>query len=1738
MTHTPRVSRPIRWVACVLIALQIVTQAEMATVFAAAAPAVSQEARKAPPRKRLVPNRKVPSFAPRQARLPEYPTDAEIFQAPIFEERLAPVGRPTTREENKAFAAALRAYVDSRRHETVTPVLNFLQRYPDSPWRASVLANVATTLYQHGYFSRALRSWDAAWELTRHDTSESGHELANYALGKWLEAMTFLGNSDALKVRLKDIEGRLVAGTPALKVRMAREGLDLLENRHHEAIPSGPTALNALVRERDRKLGNSTFVPSYRKPKAIADVHASREGMSLFALQALGQRVGERLRMVYRPAGSDAVVAPAIVHFHVDHFATIIRAEGERYLLRDGTLGDRWVSRQMIDEESSGYMLVREGATLPEGWRAVEAHEGRHVMGRCLPPVTLETDDPGPPLGGPDGKCAEGLAIYGYHPVTLAVKLSDTPIGYTPPRGPVINITLNYNEYDPAIGLNPWHGNFGPQWTSSWTSYVAENAYCSIFGQCFPYTNRVHVRGGGVEHYDDDPAPPQNMRTHAVLVRTSTSPLVYERRLPDGGIERFAHSDGGQWGKRKIMLTEVIDPDGNTVALTYDTQLRLVAIADAIGQVTSFSYDHPTQPTRITRVTDPFGRFATFKYLPTGQLASVTDTIGMESSFEYSQLGNMMSLSTPYGVTKFRRPQVAFPIRALEIVDAMGGTEHMEYHFNAIPGLGATAPIAEVPTGFSGANQGLNEFSTLRWDKRMWAQYPGDLTKATHTRWMLTPAPVGGSHDLPRVVTAPHSIKSPLQNRVWFDYPSQTAWNMTPSSMQPRRTARTLDDGTTQIQETTYNGMDRPLTTSDPSGRETTFVYDTNQIDLLEVRQTTGSLNDLLATFGNYTAGHKPRDITDASGNTTTLTYNSAGQIATATNAASETTTFTYDTNGYLQNIAGPVSGATVALTYDDYGRVETVTNADGDVTTTEYDALNRVTKVTYPDTTYEQVTWNRLEVATYRDRQGRTTRMSYDRLGRPTSIIDPDGRTVRQEWCGCGILDALVDGNGNRTEWQRDAAGRVTREVRGGGAGDLQYVYENTTSRLKQIIDAKAQVTHFTYDIADDVASVTYTNATITTPGVTYTYDPNYPRIATMVDQTGTTTLGYRAIGTSGAGQVATLDGPLANDTVTFTYDVLGRVASRAVNGTGSAWTYDELGRIETETNALGAFTYTYDGLSNRMASAAYPNGQTSSYTWFDEADGRRLQTVHHRKPGNVTLSKFDFTYDNAGNIRTQDIQHDAAAPTRWSYEYSAAGQLTFARHATTGGTPVEITRHAYAYDRGGNRTTEQTDDAILTTTHDDMNRMLAQTPGGMMRVAGSINEPGLVTVDERAATIDANNAFFAAIPLVTGLNTFTVRATDASGSAATQAYEFTVAGGSRTFTHDANGNLTSDGVRTFEWDAADRLVAVEEGAQSIEYTYNGAGQRTQIVKKTGGVTDWTRRLVWAEAEAVEERNVAGTAVVKRYLAQGVQEGTDTYFYTRDHLGSVVNLTDTSLTLQARYAYDPYGRGMRTSGTRDADIGFTGHMIDRDAGLTLTYFRGYDPSLGRWLSPDPLGYADGPNLYAYVRGNPINYVDPMGLLTYDEALYYAAQVSAGFGDVVSMGLTDRLRDLAGSNDVIDKCGLAYQGGKVAGVLHGAAMGGAGIAKGGLRVEYGTWGGKYGGWPVPYPRKLRHFHWGNAAGLQDKHLPYQTVSWLKNLRGKYRAGEAGQDLSNAAQAGYGLASAVKGVLTDGCECPR
>lgn len=152
-----------------------------------------------------------------------------------------------------------------------------------------------------------------------------------------------------------------------------------------------------------------------------------------------------------------------------------------------------------------------------------------------------------------------------------------------------------------------------------------------------------------------------------------------------------------------------------------------------------------------------------------------------------------------------------------------------------------------------------------------------------------------------------------------------------------------------------------------------------------------------------------------------------------------------------------------------------------------------------------------------------------------------------------------------------------------------INYLYEGqtasngagATSRLQCFTDAKNQRTNYTYYNDDNLKQANYTNTagrplSPPTPSVTFTYDPNYNRVATTADGTGTTTYAYKPItgGVSlGAGRLQSVDGPLVNDTITYTYDELGRELSHAINGSTASQTFDALGRVSGTTNALGSF-------------------------------------------------------------------------------------------------------------------------------------------------------------------------------------------------------------------------------------------------------------------------------------------------------------------------------------------------------------------------------------------------------------------------------------------------------------------------------------------------------------------------------------------------------------------------------------
>lgn len=195
----------------------------------------------------------------------------------------------------------------------------------------------------------------------------------------------------------------------------------------------------------------------------------------------------------------------------------------------------------------------------------------------------------------------------------------------------------------------------------------------------------------------------------------------------------------------------------------------------------------------------------------------------------------------------------------------------------------------------------------------------------------------------------------------------------------------------------------------------------------------------------------------------------------------------------------------------------------------------------------------------------------------------------------------------------------------------------------------------------------------------------------------------------------------------------------------------------------------------------------------------------------------------------------------------------------------------------------------------------------------------------------------------------------------------------------------MTADGTgRTYQWDGANRLVTIiYPGNAKARFSYDALGHRVKIVEEdAAGTVTGEKRFVWEGLSIAEERD-ASNAVIKRFFADGEQQGAQTYLTTRDHLGSIRELvtpTGTAATVAARYDYDPYGKRTKPTGTAEASFGYTGHYFHATSGLHLAPYRGYDATLGRWLSRDPIEEEGGLNLYGYVINDPINAVDLYGL--------------------------------------------------------------------------------------------------------------------------------------------------------------
>ncbi len=1216
--------------------------------------------------------------------------------------------------------------------------------------------------------------------------------------------------------------------------------------------------------------------------------------------------------------------------------------------------------------------------------------------------------------GTPACASCQHMAVASFDSFQAGIRIADAPVGYNPAIGQNMQFQATYHQRLTGQPSAFIYSNLGPQWSFNWQAYISG-------GPTNNQSSATYLAPGGSQYiYGGYQATPGNSTQgdfqsnegwNLATLHYRQSPQRYERWLPDGTVEAYAQAIGTS-PNQLFFLTSITDPQGNVTTLSYDATAAsrgyalLNAVTDPKGGQLLFGYNNADglKITKVTRSTD--GLSAKFEYA-NGQLTSSTDTIGITSAFTYTPGTNFInSMTTPYGTTTFSSTDGSGFLEA-DMTNPLGQKERVEYleATSLFPSSEVSVPTA---TGLISDNTNLNHTNTFYWNRRAMSQAASNGIAVDSAAFYGLGVVTHWAESNLGSVPVPLSIKKPLEGRVWYKYPGQPSVDgvevtATGSMVMPSVTARLVDGGATQATYATYNSLGMVTQSVDPLGRTTNYTYATNNQDLLSVKQVNtnspGGL-DTLSSMSNYTR-HLPQTITDASGQVTSLTYNGQGQMLTRTvvvNSTNQTTTLAYFPSGYLQSATGPVTGAVTSYTYDADGRVLSVTDSEGYVIKTAYDNIDRPTLTTYPDGTTDQIFYKNLDVDHSIDRQLRVTSNTYDAIRELLTTTDPLGRTVKYSWCTCGGLSTLTDANGNVTTWNLDLQGRVTGKVYA-DSSQITYTYENNLSRLHAMTDANGNGATYAYNIDNTLAGTAYTSgpASSSTPNVSFTYDTPYNRVLTMVDGTGKTIYAYNQITgvpTLGAGRLSSVTVPILGTsktaTVTYTYDELGRVVTRGIdkattNANHVATTFDTLGRVTNVSNALGSFLYAYVDTTSRLSSVTYPigTGLSSSYSYYPSTDHQnfeRLQAIQNLK-GTTQLSDFQYTYNPMGTIAKWTQQSDNSPAVVNTLSYDGADQLI--GDTQSGGA---TTVFGYNYDPAGNRLTGSIDNATTVGQFNNLNQLTETTMSATSTtVAGHTSAAvNSLNVNDAPATISGSTNFTANVPLPSGTNTFTVVARPANGSIVTQKYQVVTTGSAPTvLSYDRNGNfLTDENGNKFQWDALNRLTKITYPNTAFStFAYDGLNHRVQIAEYNSSHSfTSTKNYLWIGQEIAEERDTNNN-VTKRFFPQGEQQAGTNYYYSRDHLGSVRELLNSSGTIVARYSYDPYGRIALLSGSNLATKHYAGYYAHQTSGLYLTKYRVYDCSTGRWSSEDPEGEDGGINLYEYAGNDAVCNYDPLGLV-------------------------------------------------------------------------------------------------------------------------------------------------------------
>lgn len=1317
------------------------------------------------------------------AHLKASPTDLEIELYRGFPQRLLPKsGAAASPSDNQALAQALNEYASSHQRSVLE---DFVAHNPQSRWKPAVELVLASLYVHAGYIVDAVKTFRDVWEQTKEESGPA-YALADTAAGQYLIWSSRLGKYDQVAEGIKELTGRVLLGSTAERVAGARMGLTIMSGDPQMTFKCGPSALS-----------NIYFAKTGKHPdeQTLLSCRTTKQGSNLYALHELATKLNMPSTCIRRADLSSEVPIPSVFHWRADHFSAILEKRKDLYHIYDPTFGeDRelWVEKKVLDTQGDGNFLAMRTTLIP-GWEALGQDKASKVWGKArghaVNPMPKTKSAPMLPMCPPPAQ-TNGMPIVGAFACQSTLNLADTPLSYKSPLGQM-DFSLNYNDQEAGQESSPKFANCGTNWTFNWVAYLTVQS-----GAVW-----VRVPGGGIEEMRiQDPQTPfpvfaPDFLSLAQLIQTG--PTSFERHLMDGTVEIYDQPDSAS--NPHIFMSQVIDPQGNSVFLNYDENFRITDITDAHNGTTTINYlsDDPIQTFDfflIKNITDPFNRSCQFDYGPpiegantARRLIGIIDAAQNKSSFRWDN-ASIISMTTPYGTTSFQSVAGDFQ------QSPSGGVR-----INFPDGTSCLSIVYPNPI-----------FKTFFWDREALAMYPDDHVKVFNDGQVIEPEP---SHALVYhwLVDDKDSgflqpflwkLKRPLEGELEYHYAGQLAGDIHLYTHTPRPVAQPLTitrcagscPATSlppPLYTFTYNSNGTLASSMDAMGRKLSYVYRTGShpsfgLDLAEIRETTGTDNFLLAKYdysvGETVSHHRPLSYTDASGYTTTFAYNTKYQLISATNAQGKITTLGYD-NDFLVSVQSPLPNDITTITYDDAQRLASITDALGYSLRFRYDALDRPTSILYPDDTSSDITYQFLDPVALKDRIGRVTQRLYDSMGQLRAEIDPLGRKTQYEWCNCGSLGKLTDPVGNVTRWHHDIEGRVVSKQFADGTS-YTFTYNAVTGNVETRTDARSRITTYSYNPDDSLSGITYSGTD--TPNVTVTYDSNFRRISSIANANAIYTFGYNPFrlstdpATAGAGRLASItNSAIPNSTTSYVYDNLGRTTGRSINGATVSWVYDDIDRVKTETNPLSASPFQFDYLqenkgSQLVSKITYPNGQTANFSYLTSLGDYRLSQIKNLDAASAVVSQFDYQYNPAGEIiqwRQQQAQNDVYQ----NFEYDKAGQLISDQESANSQPPFSLQRY-YAYDSAANRlgcsTVTGSTNTVSQGLFNSTNELSRIVGGGPTRFAATTGKAVSSAVISSAVAVltsaVANTSYATSVDPPTSTTTVTLNQLDQQGEKA----------------------------------------------------------------------------------------------------------------------------------------------------------------------------------------------------------------------------------------------------------------------------------------------------------------------------------------------------------------------------------